>query len=193
MVDKNEGQLSHFNGQDIPLHVCDAELLENINELEIRSEDYCLVLMSSNIGASVLVAQNLVEKKIDVNHIFVRVINSQHRKILQSLGITKFIDPDQMVARKIIMDISKQIDITYFDSKNYIFKLKNEKIDNVLISDLLQLKKYQINILLIFRASNDPQSVIYPSGNTRLQLNDRILLLVNKEQIDQINSIFGNQ
>ena len=192
LVDKDEAKLSRFNNRDIPLHVCDAEIAENVVELEIDKNDFCLVLMSSDVGASTLVTQNLIDCQIDINHIFVRVINPQHRKILQHLGIAKFIDPDRMIAHKIIMDVSKKVELTYFDSNNYIFKLKNEKVDGVKIQDLTDLQKHKINVLLIFPGDNTQktESVIHPSGKTVLKKGDQILLLAPKKGVSEANRIF---
>ena len=146
LVDKNENKLSPFTEQDIPLHVCDIELTENLDFLDVGKDDFYLVLMSSNVGASILTIQSLIEHKIAKSRIFVRVINSQHRKIIEMLGITKLIDPNDLIARKIILDISKRIEVTYFDSNNYVFKLQNDKVDNCKITDLSSLQKHKINV-----------------------------------------------
>lgn len=192
LVDRDKEKLSPFNKYDIPLHVCDAEVVENVDYLGLNKDDLCLVLMSSNVGSSILVAQNLIDHQVAISNVFVRVINPQHHKILKFLGVTNFIDPDKMIARKIIMDITKKIDINYFDSDNYVFRLNNNKIHDIKIKDLNNLKKHRINILLIFRFSSktNKEETIYPSGQTMIQKNDQILLLTPKERIDKANSIF---
>ncbi len=194
LVDKDKNKLTKFANQNIPSHVCNAEVTENVGYLGLEKSDFCLVLMSTNIGASILIVQSLIENGIAFDKLFVRVINNQHRKILVSLGVQKFIDPDQVIANKIILEITKKVDVVYFDDQNYIFKVTNNKVENQKIKDFDNLKKYKVNVLLIFQkpssASEEGRKVIYPTDDTFIQKSDQLLLLVPKNEIDNVCSLF---
>ena len=148
-----------------------------------------MVLIGTNIGSSVITVQNLLDLKIE--NIYVQVINSQHKKIVESLGIKNFIDPNKLAAQKIGFEIAKDLKIIYFEEQNYICRVKNIKIHGKKIDELKLREKHEINLLLIKRPIKENKSqLIQPGPETTIEKNDELILWVPKEKIDKITGIF---
>lgn len=149
LIDREEKSLDQFKEENISLHLCDSENKENILEIGVDKDDICMVLIGSNTGSSVITVQNLLD--LEIKNIYVQIINKQHKKIIQSLGIKNIIEPVSLAATRTSLSISKSLNIINFDEQYYIYQIQNDKVDNVSVEELEIKQKDNINILSIKR------------------------------------------
>lgn len=92
--------------------------------LPLKNVDVVIVAIGVNLGASIRVVALL--KKMGVQHIYARAVDTVHRNILQAFDVEKILIPEEQAARSLVrqMDLGVIADLFRIDDEYCIFKFK---------------------------------------------------------------------
>lgn len=184
VIDKDPeaiAKMSKIATHAVTLDTTDAVALK---EVGISSIDHVIVAIGEQIQSSILTT--LILKDLGVKQVTVKVQNADHAKVVQKLGATEIIQPEQQsgkrLARKIVSDhVLEYIDLN--DSHSFIVVLVTEKIIGSTIINLNVRNRFNINIIAIRRI----EEIIIPSATDVLEENDQLLLIGSNENLDKFN------
>jgi len=184
VIDKNPetiAKMSKIATHAVTLDTTDAVALK---EVGISSIDHVIVAIGEEIQSSILTT--LILKDLGVKTVTVKVQNADHAKVVQKLGASEIIQPEQQsgkrLARKIVSDhVLEYIDLN--DSHSFIVVLVTEKITGSTIINLNVRNRFNINIIAIRR----DEEIIIPSASDVLEENDQLLLIGSNNDLDKFN------
>ncbi len=189
LIDKNSEKLRRFRNWNVPMHVIDSEGQEELKELGIQPNDICVVAIGDNLGSSILTCQNLID--LGNRRIYVRVLNEQHRKIMNSMQIYETIEVHSFAGVRLAARITNDLELFTLEKDNEytVIKVKNLKLKNVTLQSTNIRKLNQSNVLLIKRRGKS----IIPKGNTKIHLDDLIYIFLPKHQQGKVIRVLGHQ
>ncbi len=155
-----------------------------LTQLGITNFDVAIVSIGSDIQASIMVT--LALKELGVQYIISKSSNSTHTKILQKIGATKVIQPENDLGIRIAHSIVSSNVLDYI-------QLSDEyQVNELLIPDDWANKSiYQMNFREKFRISvvaikRDKDIIVSPTNDDVLKNGDIVVCICKNKDMDQI-------
>lgn len=177
VIDKYADELS----QAVIADVTDRAAL---NELGLDNYDVILVAIGSDFQASLLCVVHL--KSLGIEKIWVKATSSAEHLILNKLGVTRIIHPEEEMGIRVAQALSYPMVSDYISLGNGEFIVEitiSERLKDVAVAHVLDGEKKALSVLLVKRKT---EIFVHPERDFELQPKD-ILVLVG--HLDVLRSI----
>lgn len=174
----------------------DATDPQILNEAGVATCDIAVVAIGQNTESSLIVTLNLQE--LGIPQIYARAVSDIHRKILRKLGILEVINPEAREARRLAVELTRQgVERLAELEDGYSFVVMGvpHKMLGKALRDLDFRNRFGANIVGIRRPEETFDSeggamlftrFVLPDANTVLEEDDRILVIAQEEDIQEI-------
>ena len=189
IIDKNEELVQQviddgIVGEAVSFDVTEENSLRKV----VNSDDFevAFICIEGSLQTSALVTVML--KELGIKTIICKAITSIEGKVLEKIGATKVVFPDESVGRDLAFEILKP-DVTEhlkFSEKYRIFEFKAPK--KIIEKNLVELnlrKKYEMNVIGIKREGEGLRISLLP--DEKILENDMLLVIANVEKMIQFN------
>ena len=189
VIDKNEELMQQviddgIVGEAVSFDVTEENSLRKV----VNSDDFevAFICIEGSLQTSALVTVML--KELGIKTIICKAITSIEGKVLEKIGATKVVFPDESVGRDLAFEILKP-DVTEhlkFSEKYRIFEFKAPK--KIIEKNLVELnlrKKYEMNVIGIKRGGKELRISLLP--DEKILENDMLLVIANVEKMIQFN------
>lgn len=156
--------------------VCDATKKVYLHDLAVQNVDHAIVAIGNNLQATILATINLHE--LGVKKITVRVDDEEYISVVNRLGATDIIIPEESAAVSLAHQIVSDNILDYYKiKKEYgVSQLRVKKGFNpIVLIDLDSRNKFDVNIVGIIRK----EDFFIPRGTDKV-IGEDILLVVGK-------------
>ena len=155
--------------------------------LPYKDTDCVIVAIGEDIGASILV--NATFKQLNVKRIMIRVISETHQRVLEAIGITEFVHPEEETASRLteVLSLTGAMDVYSLFDKHKVVEVKQPERyfgKKVIETDIRQ--KYHLNVLTVIKKVQhktllgkikEKQEVLdYVTPDTILEVGDLIVV-----------------
>ena len=177
-VDINEERVRIATQYTNQCLVCDPTKKSVLQEIGVKNIDHAIVGIGNNLQGTILATMNL--KDLGVKRITVRIDDNEYENVIERLGATKVIIPEEASAIQLANEVVSDSIIDYYEVKNNYAMVKMIVNDGYIQKPLKELNarnKFKINIVGIIR--ND--EFILPMADDVIMSND-IIILVGKNK-----------
>lgn len=190
LIDKDENSLKKHSNFADKIYIGDSTDENFMKSISIENADVFVLGMGEDIQSSVLTS-SLIINNFKSGRIIAKVLNEQHKEILNKIGVKDTIHPEEAAARRAVLKIfnpftllNSETEIIELDEKISIIRktINNEQWKNKKIMELGLPNT--IKILLIYRN----KKVIIASGETIIKENDEILLMGENELLSKMET-----
>lgn len=182
LVDKDREVIDLYKDKIASAYIADAINEEIIRKLIPATIDAAIVDLGDRIEASILVTNYL--KKMGVREIIARAESKQHGEILDLVGATKVVFPNQEAARRIApFLVSSQI-FSYLPISQDLVIVEirvPEKLYGKTLIEVDMRRKYRLNVIAYRKADGEEYHFYAPEY--RLQPDDVLLVGGAEEDI----------
>ena len=186
-IDKNIDKVEGIKDTVAYTVSIDATNKEALMSQNIQDMDCVIIAIGENFHSAILCANILVE--LGVKRIIGRAMGANERLILEKLGISEIISPEDELGFRITESIlNPNIIFSMPLPDNYlIVELKTpKKICDEKLGEIKLREDFGLNLITILRASNKNTGIDHnisgiPSADTRINAND-ILVLFGKSK-----------
>ncbi len=164
--------------------ICDATKKNVLKELGINNVDHAVVAIGNNLQATILTTINLHE--LGVKNITVRVDSEEYIPIMERLGATDTVVPEDEAAIGLANKIMSDYFVDYYKISNGYGIVQLEVGESFEEKSLLELKirdRYDINIVGIIR----DEKFFIPKGSDTLKPADIVLVVGTKSVISKFS------
>jgi trk system potassium uptake protein len=196
-IDQNQSLVDEISGK-----VTQAVCMDSTDESELRNlflneVDAVIVAIGSNIQESILTSAIL--KKIGVGVIHAKVENHLHGRILELIGVTRIIFPEEIVGTQLAKTLVSRNILDYFNlsSGHSVIELIAPPVYiGKTLQELSLPTQKGVNIIAIkynyLTVSDDGKNTIeqrlndMPGANDKINEGDVLILLGQKKNIDDL-------
>ncbi|MCM1449912.1 MAG: TrkA family potassium uptake protein [Clostridiales bacterium] len=153
------------NVEGVKDYISTAYILDSTDEqalavLPLKSVDSVIVAIGENFGASVKTVALL--KKMGVEHIFARAIDTLHQSILEGLDVDKILTPEQRAASDFARELKlgTEIETLEISDDSYVMKFKAPSYFHGLKYTQLDLVKHYNLILVVATRSHAETNIL---------------------------------
>lgn len=189
VIEKNEEIAQQIIDDGIAAETVSFDVTEE-NSLKkvVNSDDFevAFICIEGSLQTSALVTVML--KELGIKTIICKAITEIEGKILEKLGATKVVFPDESVGRDLVFEILKP-DVTEhlkFSEKYRIFEFKVPK--KIIGKNLVELnlrKKYEMNVIGIKKEGEEFRISLSPEE--KILEDDMLLVVANVEKMIEFN------
>lgn len=150
-------------------YIIDSTDETSLSVLPLRNVDVVIVAIGENFGASIKTVAIL--KKLKVKTIYARAIDQLHESILQGIGVTRILTPEQRAASDLVneMALGPQVDALKVDADNYVMKFQAPTfLYGLFYSDLDMEQRYGVRLVAATRAETGRNVIGMPHCRSRL-------------------------
>ncbi|MGJ5642929.1 potassium channel family protein [Formosa sp. S-31] len=176
--------------------------LDSTNELAyqalpIKQTDIAVVAIGENEGAAIITTA--IIKKLSDAKVISRSLSPIHDTVLNAMGITSIVHPEQEAAQKLTdkINLKNIVDNFKIDEKYSISEIKTpEEFLGKSIKDLNIRSKYKLNIITIIRtnervnlignATTAREVIGIPEADTIIKPNDILVVFGRNDDISKI-------
>ncbi|MCM1110271.1 MAG: TrkA family potassium uptake protein [Clostridium sp.] len=133
-------------------YIIDSTDESALSALPLKNIDIVIVAIGENFGASIKTVALL--KKLKVGRIYARAIDPLHESILQGIGVTRILKPEQRAAFDLVneMALGPDVDALRVDQNNYILKFEAPAVfENIAYKSLDLKKDYGLQLIAATR------------------------------------------
>ncbi|MFZ4428044.1 MAG: potassium channel family protein [Saprospiraceae bacterium] len=151
-VDKSQEKVDLIKDQVVHAICLDATSLPALRSLPLRDADIAIVSIGENEGASILTTANL--KTLGMNRVISRSISATHDTVLEAMGITEILHPEQDAAERLAKKLNLRTAIETFDlDPNHSVVELNlpESFIGKTVAEVDLRNRYNLNIVTLIR------------------------------------------
>lgn len=185
VIDKNPERIDKMSKIATHAVTLDTTDIEALKEVGIGSIDHVVVAIGKDLQSSILTT--LILKDLGVEQVTVKVQDSNHMKIVEKLGATEVIQPEQQSGKRLASRIVSDNVLDYIDlndSHSFIVVHATAKIIESTIINLDVRNKFKINVVAVRRA----EEIIIPTAETVIEQDDQLLLIGGNVDLEKFNS-----
>ena len=165
-IDSNEELIKQALNEGI---LDEAVILDATDEIALKNVvkddfDMAFVSVGDNIQASILITLHL--KELGIDHIICKAVNHTQGKVLEKIGATQVVFPEELMGEKIA------------------YSMLHPSIIGKSLMELNLRHKYEINILAV--KHSDGKMNVTPDPNVRLSQDDLLIVLARENTIGKI-------
>ena len=190
VFDRDVEKINYFQSfyEQINAVVLDATNSNFLKDSGIVDFDDVILTISSNLEQALLTAAALIELKIE--NLSARARNSQHAKILKTMGIKQVIFPDKIAAKLLatqtLFDIEFKMQILDDDYGIVQIKVTDNSKAGISLQELNLINNKDFQIIRI----NRKNKTYSPSEIKILQINDKIYIMAKLTKLSELNNLF---
>ncbi|MDR3330574.1 MAG: TrkA family potassium uptake protein [Mycoplasmataceae bacterium] len=188
VLDKNTDLIQKASKVHELAIACDASDLNSLAETGITGVNTVIVAVS-NIESSIMICANL--RELGHKDIIAKAINSVHKRVLKTMGVTRVVIPEIEIADRIAFQalFNLGVDIVNIGSGFSWVKVtvNNKVILNKSLAELNIRNKYGATIMMIQRQG---QVIFPPTNDTKFELGDVVTFMCHDSKINNILKFF---
>lgn len=179
-VDRSEEAINQVKNIVNHSVICDSTKKENLWNIGINSVDHVIVGIGQNVEDSIMTT--LLLKDIGVENVSVKVENDYHAKIVERLGATDIIKPEETIgkrtARKLLFsEINDYVDLS---NEFGIFEIEaTQAILNIPLMELDVRNQHSINISAVRRGKD----IFIPKADDMLTEGDILVIIGENKKV----------
>ncbi|MFB3164609.1 TrkA family potassium uptake protein [Neobacillus sp. 179-J 1A1 HS] len=167
--------------------VLDSTEEESLKSIGIRNFDYVIVAIGNDMQASILTA--LLLKDMGVKKVIAKALNKRHGQVLTKVGADWVIHPERDMGERVAHQLLSP------NVLNYIELSSEYNIEEIMIPPGITSKnlreldlraKYNLTAIAVV---NNENIIISPSPDQILQEGDKLVVLGNRENINEFANI----
>lgn len=180
-IDKNKDMVQRMASLSTRAIVADATDKSILETIGIQPDDLVIVSFGEDLAASTLLTLHL--KELGVKTIIVKAPHEDHKRILQMVGATEVIIPEQEMAKRVAKSIISPNMLDFLAlSDGYVISevAPPESFIGKSLSDVHLRSRFQVTVLAIRDALTDQVRMV-PSASFIIKDSD-ILVVIGKEE-----------
>lgn len=187
-IDVNEDCVTLANEYTDACVIGDATKINVLKEIGVSNIDHAVVAIGNNLQATILTTINL--KELGVKKITVRVDDEQYKSVMERLGATDTIIPEEASAISLANHILSDNVLDYYKvTKDYsLVQMKLKHNINATLIDMDVRNKFDINVVGIIR----DELFFIPKGSDKMIKDDVVLVVGLPENIVKFDSFINN-
>lgn len=170
--------------------ICDPTKKKVLVDICSHKIDHAIIAIGNNLQASMLATMNL--KELGVEKITVRIDDSEYATIMQRLGATDVIIPEESSAIQLANEISNDSVLDFYEVKDD-YVIITLKVSNLFpTTQLITLdarNKFDINIIGIIRGD----LFILPHSRDYIKADDEVIVIGRKTNIDKFKKTLNSK
>ncbi len=185
-VDNDKNHIQRLDDKNCLAIIGDATDRSFLENLDIQKFDCCIVSTGEDSHASIIICLYL--KEMDAKKIIVKANNADHAKILDKLGATSTVIPEQAMAIRLAHAEANPNVIDYLPLTDEFCVAEVVPPDNFIGKTLIELglrAKHNIQVIAIKEKSTGRFNFV-PIGEYSVTDSDILITLGRREDIDQI-------
>lgn len=174
-IDTDERHVSRLADTLSEAVIADSRDEEALRQAGLENYEIAVVAIGEDLESNVLCTMNV--KMLGVETVWVKAQTRTHHRILTKLGADRVIQPEQEIGRHIAQVLHNPLVRDYVSLGNgyHVVDFQvPERLNGRLIGDLELPDRFELHSLGLMRGS---EYLSCQSGETRLQTNDKLLLL----------------
>lgn len=174
-IDTDERHVSRLADTLSEAAIADSRDEEALRQAGLENYEIAVVAIGEDLESNVLCTMNV--KMLGVETVWVKAQTRTHHRILTKLGADRVIQPEQEIGRHIAQVLHNPLVRDYVSLGNgyHVVDFQvPERLNGRLIGDLELPDRFELHSLGLMRGS---EYLSCQSGETRLQTNDKLLLL----------------
>lgn len=176
-------RMANFATRAIVADATDRSILETIG---IQPDDLVIVSFGEDLAASTLLTLHL--KELGVKTIIVKAPHEDHKRILEMVGATEVIIPEQEMAKRVAKSIISPNMLDFLAlSEGYVISevAPPESFIGKSFNDLHLRSRFQVTVLAIRDALTDHVQMV-PSASFVIKDSDILVVIGNEEDIKKM-------
>ncbi len=189
IVDKNRDVIQNFKDLVSDAYIVDVTNFEAVKKIIPKTLDIAIVDLGKSIEASILIASHL--KKMDIPKIVARADTDQHGSILEMVGATKVVYPNQEAVQRIIPILMSDSLLNYIPINEEIIILEVTIPEQHLGRNAVELdlrNRFNINIIAVKNA--DLGGYKFLNARYRFCREDKALIAGSENDIMKFLNIY---
>jgi len=184
-LDNNPVHIKQAQSNLTQVYLADAREKEVLEQTGVAELEYVMVSVGDSISASAMISMFL--KEIGVANVWVKASNSDHRKLLEKIGVDRIVIPEDLAAKQLADRITHPgfVDYLPFDHDLIIHELTITQTAGKNLRQLDLTNRYKIQVIAIRPGSGAPATFI-PNPNDTLAAGDVLVVIGHRGQLDNI-------
>jgi len=187
-IDIDEQRVDAIKGCVSKAVIADVTDKDALASLGVQDMDV-VVALAGEMAASVLATLNL--KELGVKNLMVRASSDQHRRILELVGATKVIFPEQDTAQRIAYNLSVHDVLDHLpvaEGYSIIQVPPPQSFVGKTLDDLKLIKKYGILVVAV-KESVPENLILSPGPKFRIKDSDVLVVMGKDEDLTRLRDI----
>lgn len=189
-VDLNEERVSDIARHVSRAAVGDARQTDVLEKIGAGDADAAVVSTGDDIGASILVVMAL--RDLGVPQVYVKVISSDHGRILKKIGVTEIVFPEHESSRNLAQRITHSESLLNYVKLGENFSMQEMAVPNrwrgKTLRELQLRPKYNVSVIAVHDVLTDTMYPV-PDPDARLKDSDTLLVTGTTENLARIANI----
>lgn len=175
--------------QNILSQVYEADAMdkEALKQIGFTDVTHALVSVGGSISASTMISMYL--KELDIPNVWVKAVHSDHKKLLNKIGVGKIIIPEQVAARQLAnrMAMPGFIDYLPFDHSMVLKELKIKEWAGQTLRGIDLTNRFNIQVIAV-KKSGDTKFRFIPKADDTVGEGDTMIVIGPSEGLSEIKS-----
>ena len=186
-IDRDEKRINQMADVVTRAVTADAQNKDVLKALGVQDCDCAVVAIGQELAAAVLITLNL--KEMGVENIICKARDEQYGKVLEKVGATRIVSPEQMVAEKLARSLHSVNVLDYIElSEDYgIIDIPAPSVwVGKTIRELNIRAKLDVNIIAV---KHEPKITVSPSADYRIEKEDVMVVLGRYDSLDAVGKL----
>jgi len=186
-VDVNPDNVRRAQNTFSQVYQADAMDKEALKQIGFTDVTHALVSVGESISASTMISMYL--KELEISNVWVKAVHSDHKKLLNKIGVDKVIIPEQVAAQQLAnrVAIPGFIDYLPFDHTMVLKELKVKEWAGRTLRDIDLTNRYDIQVIAIKKAGDNRFRFI-PKADDTVGEGDTMIVIGPSEGLSEIKS-----
>ncbi len=186
-VDVNPDNVRRAQNTFSQVYQADAMDKEALKQIGFTDVTHALVSVGESISASTMISMYL--KELEIPNVWVKAVHSDHKKLLNKIGVDKVIIPEQVAAQQLASRVAMPgfIDYLPFDHTMVLKELKVKEWAGRTLRDIDLTNRYDIQVIAI-KKSGDNRFRFIPKADDTVGEGDTMIVIGPSEGLSEIKS-----
>ncbi len=186
-VDVNPDNVRRAQNIFSQVYQADAMDKEALMQIGFTDVTHALVSVGESISASTMISMYL--KELEIPNVWVKAVHSDHKKLLNKIGVDKVIIPEQVAAQQLAnrVAIPGFIDYLPFDHTMVLKELKVKEWAGRTLRDIDLTNRFNIQVIAVKKAGDNRFRFI-PKADDTVGEGDTMIVIGPSEGLSEIKS-----
>ncbi len=186
-VDVNPDNVRRAQNIFSQVYQADAMDKEALKQIGFTDVTHALVSVGESISASTMISMYL--KELEIPNVWVKAVHSDHKKLLNKIGVDKVIIPEQVAAQQLANRVAMPgfIDYLPFDHTMVLKELKVKEWAGRTLRDIDLTNRFNIQVIAVKKAGDNRFHFI-PKADDTVGEGDIMIVIGPSEGLSEIKS-----
>ena len=184
-LDNDPAHIKQAQSSLTQVYLADAREKEVLEQTGVAELEYVMVSVGDSISSSAMISMFL--KEIGVANVWVKASNSDHRKLLEKIGVDRIVIPEDLAAKQLADRLTHPgfVDYLPFDHDLIIHELTITHAAGRNLRQLDLTNHYRIQVIAI-RPGNGTSAKFIPNPDDLLVAGDVLVVIGHRGQLENI-------